>query len=204
MTHIDFDEEKHIYSVDGEEKPGVTAILSYITASHYGSINEAVLRQAALKGSEVHEACQLIDYGLEVEVDPQIAPYVRAYCDFLNDYNPQWEDIEQRHYCQGGDFCGTVDRMGYIDGKRVVLDLKTTASPTKENYVSYTSQLFAYSLFYDDWAKMKRYILFLKKDGKYRLVDADEYERKHNYDGSWIFGLCLQLYKKMKEVKNGK
>ena len=52
---IEFDEEKHIYKVDGVEIPSVTSLLSYITAGHYGAINPGVLQQAALKGTLVHE-----------------------------------------------------------------------------------------------------------------------------------------------------
>ena len=203
---IEFFEDTHTYLVDGREVACVSDVLSYITASHYGSINEAVLRQAAQKGTDVHKACQEIDYGCEVEVDPQIAPYVRAYCDFLRDYEPEWEEIEQMHYDDDEDYCGTVDRMGFIDGRPVVLDIKTTGSPTKLNYVSYCSQLWAYSLFY--FAKYKhdidRYILFLKKDGGYRLVNCEEYENRHLFKGSNIWNMCVTLYNTLKDIERRK
>ena len=203
---IEFFEDAHTYLVDGREVPSVSDILAYITASHYGSINEAVLKQAAQRGTDVHKACQEIDYGCEAEVDPQIAPYIRAYCDFLRDYAPDWQEIEQIHYDEDEDYCGTVDRMGFIDGKPVILDIKTTGSPTKANYVAYATQTWAYSLFY--YAKykhdIKRYILFLKKDGKYRLLSCEEYEEKNRFTGSNIWNMCVMLYQTLKGVLNGK
>ncbi len=195
---IEFDEEKHKYYVDGVEKPSVTTILGYVTADHYGQINEAVLRQAAQRGSDVHEACQMIDYGCEAEVDPVTAPYVEAYLQFLNDYRPKWDEIEQKHYSERG-FCGTVDRMGTLNYKPCVLDIKTTGSPTKMQYLVYAAQLVAYSMFYEDGADFKRYILFLKKDGKYRLVDADEYAEKHGMMPFFVWHKCLDLYQTIAE-----
>lgn len=201
---ITFNEEEHKYFVNGVEKPSVTTILNYVTADHYGAINESILRQAAQRGTDVHEACADIDYGLEVEADPVIAPFVRAYCDFLNDYRPEWEEIEQRHYCEGGDFCGTVDRMGRINGRECVLDIKTTASPTKVNYLSYCAQTIAYTYFYQEGVQYDRYILFLKKDGKYRLVNCEEYEDKNKMLPFFVWHKALDLYKTIKENLNGK
>lgn len=195
---IEFDEEKHKYFVDGVEKPSVTTILNYVTGSHYGQISEAVLRQAAQRGSDVHEACQMIDYGCDADVDPVTAPYVEAYCQFLTDYRPKWDEVEQKHYSERG-FCGTVDRMGTLNYRKCILDIKTTASPTKLNYLAYCSQLVAYSMFYEGGADYDNYILFLKKDGKYRLVNAKEYAEKHGFMPFFVWHKCLDLYQTIAE-----
>ena len=65
---IEFDEEKHIYTVDGVRMPSVTEILAPITAKTDGEISKEVLRMAADRGTIVHKACEEIDYGLETEV----------------------------------------------------------------------------------------------------------------------------------------
>lgn len=41
---------------------------------------------------------------------------------------------------------------------------------------------------------VKRYVLFLKNDGTYRLVDCEEYENKHGFDGFDVFLYCEDLY----------
>ena len=198
---IDFDEERHIYTVDGKKVPSVTEMLSYATAKHYGNINESVLRQAAQRGTDVHEACQDIDYGLEVKADPVIAPYVKAYVQFLCDYLPEWEEIEQKHYNENLVYCGTVDRMGKINGRKAIVDIKTVSSISRTNYIVYSAQTYAYSRFYDDGCDFDRYILVLKKDGKYRLVNLGEWEQKQKVFGvgQAVFYHCFGLYYEFEE-----
>lgn len=94
---IDFNEEKHEYTVGGEVKPSVTEILGFITADHYGTINPSILDRAARRGSAVHECLEDIDYDMPPEEVPtEIYPYVVAYQTFLRDYKPEWYGIEQR------------------------------------------------------------------------------------------------------------
>lgn len=206
MAVIEFDESTHTYTVEGERKPSVTEILSMLTMGHYSQINESVLRAAAERGKDVHQACQDIDLGLdEEEYDPVIAPYAEAYMQFLFDYSPKWLEIEQPHYNKEWGFCGTVDRYGIINGRPSVVDIKTTASPTRENYLSYCCQTIGYSTFYPvsfvrnksgldgEYKKPERYILFLKKDGKYRLVNCEEYEEKNNWFTATLFADCLKV-----------
>lgn len=218
MAKIDFDEATHTYMVDGEKKPSVTEILSMLTAGHYAMINESVLRAAAERGKDVHRLCQDIDLGLdEEEFDPVLEPYGQAYLQFLFDYSPMWLEIEQMHYNKQCDFCGTIDRYGIIKGRPSIVDIKTTASPTRENMLSYCCQTVGYSTFYPvsyvrnksgldgEYKKPERYILFLKKDGKYRLVNCEEYEEKNNWYAGGLFADCLKVKREVERSlrKNG-
>lgn len=205
---IEFNEEKHIYSVDGRQYPSVTDICSPITSDHYGAINAAILEQAARRGTAVHEATQLIDLDAMPEDDPEIDPYINAYLDFLLDYKPHWEYVEHIGFCDRLEygFCGTVDRAGRVGDEYWVLDIKTTASPTKENYIATCCQTTAYALMiHHDEAKRK--ILYLKKDGSYRLVDCEEKENELMLDSYWLFTTLLEVksyIQKVKEIKRGK
>lgn len=193
-----FDEERHAYTVDGKQVPSVTTILAYVTARHYGDINKEVLRLAAERGTEVHKATETIDYGGEPEVYPEIVPYVNAYIDFLRDFAPEILYAERMVYGEAG-YCGTIDRVARVLGKTAVIDLKTTASPTRANYISYCAQTLAYAdaLREEDGVQgeIRRFLLFLKKDGKYRLVDCEKYEEKHKINARRVWDLCLELYK---------
>lgn len=72
------------------------------------------------------------------EIDEALGGYLVAYLAFLRDYDCEWEWIEHKFYCPSfGGYCGTIDRYGTIDGEKAVLDIKTTSSPTKANYISY-------------------------------------------------------------------
>lgn len=188
---IDFNEERHEYSIDGKKVPSVSEILAPLSADRYRDINPAVLQQAAARGTAVHEACEAIDYGLDEEIDPAIAGYVQAYQAFLRDYFPRWEMVEQivgyRIPFDPTDerilFCGTVDRYGQIDGKGAVLDIKTYASVNTDAMISASCQtiLYAAALESEGFNCPKRYLLHLKKDGDYRLIDLLNFDKERGF-----------------------
>ena len=91
---IDFDEEKHEYSVDGVRVPSVSEILAPLSADRYADLNPWMLKAAAARGTAVHEACELIDYGVEPEEDPETDGYLVAYQSFLLDHEVEWKMIE--------------------------------------------------------------------------------------------------------------
>lgn len=208
---IDFDAEKHIYSVDGKVMPGVTEILGYIKGDTFRTINPSILAYAAERGKCVHEALEMIDYGEDPEVPPEAMPYVDAYTDFIFDHAVEWYGIEQMVYNPGRGYCGTVDRYGMVDGEMAVVDIKTIAQPSCEDYMSLAAQTAAYdeALVITNarmgWVFKKHYGLFLRKDGTYRLADMADYEQKMKATGMMIFCQCLNTYKFLEETKsNGK
>ena len=197
--NIEFNEERHEYTVDGVKRPSVTDICSYITGEHYGSINAAVLDSASRRGTAIHEACEIIDLDGEPESDYEIAPYLHAYMDFLHDYRPEWELIEQIVYDEVRKYCGTVDRFGKVGNEWWVLDIKSTGSPNRGNYMSVCCQTVGYLLaltsHFTDGMVVKRKALYLRKDGTYRLFDCEEWERKNNFEP-------FELFPQMAEIKN--
>ena len=201
---IEFDEEKHIYTVDGKQVPSVTDICNPITSEHYGAINAAILEMASRRGTAVHEATQLIDLGVVPEDDPEIDAYVNAYLDFLLDYKPKWEYIEYIGYNADMGYCGTIDRAGQVGNEFWVLDLKTTASPTKENYIATCCQTEAYALMIGKDCACKRKILYLKKDGSYRLVDCETKEAELGLDSFYLFSELAKVKNYIKSVKEKK
>ena len=90
---IQFDEKSHTYTLDGVELPSVTHICRFL-AYDYKSDKPWLAETAARRGTAVHEACALIDYGETPEETPEIAGYLKAYRRFLKDYRPDWELIE--------------------------------------------------------------------------------------------------------------
>lgn len=201
---IEFDEEKHIYTVDGKQVPSVTDICNPITSEHYGAINAAILEMASRRGTAVHEATQLIDLGVMPEDDPEVDAYVNAYLDFLLDYKPKWEYIEYIGFNEDMNYCGTIDRAGQVGNEFWVLDLKTTASPTKENYIATCCQTEAYALMIGRDCACKRKILYLKKDGSYRLVDCETKEAELGLDSFYLFSQLAKVKNYIKSVKERK
>lgn len=189
---IEFDEQKHEYRVDGRKVPSVTDIITPLTAKHYGDIAKEILLAAAERGTVVHEACEYLDYGCTAEVPAEYEGYVQAYADFLNDFRPELLAAEKMVYSAEGDYAGRLDRWFLMDGKTAVLDIKTTSSPNRANYMAGCCQTIAYADAVGD--VKRRFLLYLKKEGRYRLIDCAEWERKHNFDARRVWQLCLDLY----------
>ena len=193
---IFFDEQTHTYLVDGKEVPSVTEILKPLSNRAYGKVNQATLDYAAARGTAVHEACEAVDLGFVPDLDYETQPFIQAYADWCEVYSPMWIGVEQIVFCEPMWYAGTLDRFGILnDGEYAIVDLKTS-SPTKEAYVSVCLQTAAYAVaLLDDDAlpkdikacDIKRYGLFLKKDGKYRMLDCSEYEGANHFDSFKAF-----------------
>ena len=208
---IFFDPDSHIYLVDGVEVPSVTEILKPLSNRGYAKINQAVLDYAAARGTAVHEACEAIDLGAEPEIVPEIQGYINAYLEWKNIYRPTWLGVEKIVCNEFGGYIGTLDRVGYFNGgdELCIVDLKTS-NPTKEALVSVCLQTAAYMLAFnadidEPNVASKRYGLFLKSDGTFRLQDCDEYEKKYQFDGFESFRKLLYTHNMVSELlKTGK
>ena len=144
MTCI-YNEEEHSYTVDGKRVPSVTEIVGLLTAGKYQDTNAAMMEQAKRRGTAVHELCELIDCGIdpeELEIPPDLVGYVNAYLAFLRDYRPEWDYLEKVVFTS--EYAGRADRIGTIDGKKCVVDIKTTANMDRLSKLSLYFQLRAY------------------------------------------------------------
>lgn len=121
---LTFDEATHTYTLCGIRLPSVTEITRFC-AYDYKSDRPWLAEAAAIRGTAVHEACALIDYGEEPEETPEIAGYLKAYRRFLADYKPEWKLIEHPIGSILLGYAGTLDRFGTIDGAPAILDIKT-------------------------------------------------------------------------------
>ena len=169
---IQFHEKSHTYTLDGVELPSVTHICRFL-AYDYKSDRPWLAAEAARRGTAIHEACALIDYGEEPEETPEIAGYLKAYRRFLKDCRPDWEGIETPLFvCDDWyKFAGTPDRWGKMSGKLTLLDIKSGAV-----HVPYVSaQLCGYGLMLLAMGRDIRsfYTLRLDKSGVYELTPTE-------------------------------
>lgn len=191
--NIQFNEERHEYSVDGVIVPSVSEIIKPLTVDTAEKAKPWLRDIAADRGTRIHQATMLMDYGEDVEIDADIEGYIKAYQRFLDDYNPKWEGIESIVYHDYFQYAGTIDRYGYIDGEKVLVDIKTGAY----NKYTMSAQLGAYIC---ALAKMngfrasRAFDLMLSRDGTYQMKPID-----HN--ASALFIDCLSIYDTMKRRK---
>lgn len=185
--------ETHQY-FDGEiELPSVTHITRFLQTDVASGAKDWLRDIAADRGRRVHEYCADIDYGAEPEtIDWDCVGYVQAYRTFKRDYRiKEWQAIETPLGSAETGFAGTLDRLGYIDGRLTIVDLKTGATVHK---TAWAAQLTGYSylvslLTGEFITPEKLMILQLKKNGKYRFIECEfEYE---------AFNACKLLNKKL-------
>ena len=193
MQKITFYAENHQYYIDGVEVPSVTTVCRFLSYDQK-SDKPWLARVAADRGTRVHEACAMIDYGEEPEEDFETAGYLKAYRRFLNDYRPDWEGIE---YIAGDTIlgvAGTVDRFGTLyDGRSCILDIKTGAqlhdAPLRGQLTGYRRLLAIDRSFYPDFL----YALQLSKDGTYQLREVRQDDE--------LLDACLFINKALERKK---
>lgn len=122
------------------------------------------------RGRAVHRAIELIHRGTLVEssLDPQIIPFVSAYREFVKTTGFLPIEFEVAFGSIHG-FAGTVDAVGWLHGRLVLIDFKTGDSldPSVEH------QTGAYEILWNenrpDQLIEARFALQLKATGKYKL-----------------------------------
>lgn len=82
---------------------------------------------AAARGTDVHRVAEALHLGQVIEYDEAIEPYVVQYRRFLEDFQPEFLLAEAPCYNLTYRYAGTLDGVAIIDGKTVVVDIKTTA-----------------------------------------------------------------------------
>lgn len=171
---IEFNEEKHIYKVDGIVKPSVSEILSLIFGHTYDSVPERILRNKINIGKKVHKFIEG-----KGGLTASILPYIAEYQNFLKENTDIDDGItgHEQMFCND-DYCGTVDILT-VDS---VIDIKTTSKINKSAYF----QVAAYQIL---TGKQKGYILQLTKDS-YHFVEVDS-----KYQELW--NCLLKIYKEV-------
>lgn len=197
-SKLEFNEEEHIYRLNGTIIPSVTQALEVIT--DFSKVDPTVLKKAQELGTAVHKTTELYDRGtLDLNsVHDKVAPYLYAYIDFLEDSDYQIEGIEEIIYSKKYKYAGMLDRRGRFPRTTAktstdVLDLKTVAQMGP----SVGPQVAAYGngiLEQKEFRKVSLYGLQLKGNGSYKLHKYKD-EEWHRYFSTFVS--CLNIYNYM-------
>lgn len=167
---VEYDDLTHTYWVDGQICPSVTQIIAWKFPDKYSMVSEEVLREASLKGTELHNAIEVYEkYGMERD---DLLEF-RNYKFLKNKFNFKVignEEIVTLTY-KGLTVCGRTDLIVQnSDGRIGLADIKRTASIDK-TYLAY--QLNMYKVGYQQ--TFRKPIDFLEciwlKDDKRKIVD---------------------------------
>lgn len=193
MATATFSELEHRYEIDGELVPSVTQVLSLAGISDVSGIPAHILERARDIGTQVHVATELLDQDdLDIDsLDPQIIGYVAAYQKFRTETSFTPDFIEHRGVSQLYRYGFCIDRIGQLEGKATILDLKTSSRPQK----SWQIQTAAYALGLGQFSEYERAVVHLAKDGTYKLLRHEE----SGDDSIWSSALIVAHWK----LKNG-
>ena len=155
MSPVQFIENRaegmHHYILGLNELTGVTTILKdVIYRDKYTGIDEAVLRNAADRGTAIHEAVQAYMLGIDYELDPYLQPYEL-------DARVAWDAWTNNPACAGlvaeaveylvsdcKEIASKIDVVRQVaDGKFAIADIKTTYQVDIE-YVSWQLSVYKY------------------------------------------------------------
>lgn len=182
MEQIQLNRETHAYSPDF---PSVTAILQKA-----GLIDPTwFTEESRQRGSAVHLAAEYFDRGTLIfdDLDPQIAAYLRGFIQFRSNGHPlsahEW--IETPLKDPGGLYAGTADRI-LINRPRSVWDLKTGDPKAADKY-----QLAAYTNVLEDPESYRRFCLYLRPNGTYRVREFPQEEYAEDLN---VFFAALTIY----------
>lgn len=190
MSPLVFDEVRHFYSLDGKPIPAVSSILKSSALSDFSGIPLDVMERARDFGKAVHKACELHDLNTldPATLDSAIALSLEAWAKFKADVGAEVEEIEMPVYSKKLWVAGTLDRVVLIGGKRILVDIKSSAAV----YPAMKIQLAGYKILYEEMSGVKihgRMIVQVARNGSYITTSCDD-----ESDES-VFLSCVQIHK---------
>lgn len=198
MNNFVFDEQRHVYTLDGEPLPSVTQIIRPL--HDFSAVPPDVLKRAADFGTAVHKTVELylMDDLDENSLDPALTGCLDAFKSWLSD-SPQFarEDpiIETPIYHDRLKYAGTPDLVYSED----TIDLKSR----KYNPLTDPIQLAAYNamicrVFFPGQKKRRAWVLELRQDGSYTMSRAE------TKDALSRFRFLLDYHNMRKEIEKWK
>jgi len=151
------------------------------------------LHAALARGTAVHEFSTQIEPLVAVGTDRafiatmpvSLRGYGDAVAQFTHRFTPQWDEVEVRKDDRSIGLTGCPDRVGVINGERVIIDYKTgsTAQWHRLQLALYAILVERCGVNGDRSCRIdKRMNVYLASDGSYRL---DSYRTQHDVLEAW-------------------
>jgi hypothetical protein len=157
-NRIEFTDNRFYITEDGQYVPSVTTILDCYPKDQYffqwlkdvGDKADHIRDEAGKRGSVVHNLTERYDAGEEVtflsangfpEFKMLEWAMFERYVDFTETHKPEILMMEEHFASSELGFAGTIDRVINLNGKRILMDIKTS----NNLHNSYWLQLAAYN-----------------------------------------------------------
>ena len=168
--------------------PSVTQILALTDLGpDFSRIPDSVMEKARRRGDAVHAAIELHGYGICDDVAPEIAPYLSAYEKFLVDTRHVPVVSEKEVISARWRYVGHVDRVGFQDEGRWLLDWKSSETLALQPVAL---QLAGYKIAWNELHPKAPVTVTaavqLKRDGTYRLHVIDTKPVEHIFQAAVV------------------
>lgn len=174
LPELTFSDEGHIYRLDGMEIPSVTTIMEPLSRREYTGISDAVLMNAADRGTAVHNSIEnWLKFGMD-DIDPDYQGYLEGFYEFWDVCAPELVGSEVRIYHKLYRYAGTIDMVAVINGELTIVDYKTTSKLIDKN-VRVQLEAYSQALKSHGIEVEKKIALHLCRDGRW---NAPEYPAK--------------------------
>ena len=174
-----FDAVTHRYTHNDRKVRSVTGMIK--AAGLLGSAAAFYSRESAERGTRVHRACLDFDLSLVPDIGHDEAMYLDSYAQWCDLCRPIWTTMEEPRHSVRFNFAGTADRVGIINNKPVIVDLKTGGAASWHGL-----QLALYDVLHDEMPPMirRRIVVHLRKDGG--IPQVVEYVNRSDYTTAWM------------------
>ncbi len=185
---IDFDPQKHAYRLDGIAVPNVTRVLGDLR--DWSAIPRDALERKREIGTAVHLAIELdlLDDLDRVSLDSAVEGYFDAWRRFRREKRFECYLSECRVASKKFRYAGTLDLVGEMNGKDVLIDAKVSAEPHPATTLQTAAYLHAGLEMGFIGLGTERFALYLQSDGRYRL---EPHPGKNDFA---VFLSCLARY----------
>lgn len=156
----------------GKEYPRVTEILRVAGLIDFSKVPASIMEPALKFGTAVHKATELWDKKTldESILSEPLIPYLTAWKQFIKDYKITIEpdEMEKQFTSTKWGFKGSPDRWPIVNGKRTLIDLKSSVSMHPATAV----QTVAYQILLEeaDVKIYQRWGVQLNEQGKYKIT----------------------------------
>lgn len=144
----------------GAKYPSITTVLGILSEDAikawrkrvgYEEANR-ISRQAAARGSKTHDALELFVKNIEPTLETPLINYLYKQIAYILEENlTEVNGIEQALYSNHLGVAGRVDLVGVFNGKRSIIDFKTSSKPKKKAFCeSYFCQETFYAIAWEE------------------------------------------------------
>ena len=168
-SQVAFDAASHTYTLNGKNLSGITSLLDrQLFQDKYSSVPEDVLENARERGTYIHQCCELIDEGFDVD-----SIEANKYKLLKESNNLNFEESEYL-VSDNENFASSIDKVYRISDDTFSLgDIKTTYSLNKE-YVMWQLSIYAYFFeLQNPGAKVKSLFAIWLRGNTSKLVELD-------------------------------